>query len=601
MTNPYKEYKDTFRSSLPVGMTYDSTTSRFVVNEKRFVSPWVAKWYLKYLQKFGYIVDPTFKTSSGNVSIPGFSVNSVFPRTVNSSGEVVLPQITSFGSSEPITSFEGEATLPAFLSSGISERTVTSSGVVSIPSVTSSGVSERTVNGSGSIELGSFVTSGTAAVDTTAPTASSISAGTQDSNGDVEVTVTSLDEDSTLYWVLVPNGDGTPSAAQVVAGQNSAGGSPSDSGNQAVTTTGGPYNLALTTGLDASYDLHAVFQDAAGNNSTVYSDNAISIDTTGPTFSSAEIGTTDATSLIVTMSETLGGTTSTGDWTVNVNGSPVSLTSALIVGSTVDITLTSAVSNGDTVTVAYSGSTVTDDKSNAAATFSAQSVTNNVSSAAGFTVSRLLTTPYTVAFGGEASSTTSNVTPTGGRPVVVVVHGYAESSMAPFTPDTFTFGGAAFDSTYSEVQNRAGTYVGIVETPSTSSQNVVFTMDVNGVRAAIIEILEIDGAATSGTVGADSSLSQLDSTVGNLSLTTTAANSLALYCATRQYDSVAMTISGTDDSISATESGATNSSYNCIGRIAWEEVASAGTATATVSAPNDGTKMLSVVNLEIKS
>jgi len=220
----------------------------------------------------------------------------------------------------------------------------------------------------------------TVAGDTTAPTAT-ITAGTQQSDGTLELTFTDLTEDGTMGIVWTSSDQSAAAAADVKTAAE-GGTALTDQlsvETQAVTVGGGPYDITngLPSGQDGTVYYQIVLWDSAGNISSV-SSGSVTLDTTGPTFSSAEIGTTDDTSLIVTMSETLGGTTSTGDWTVNVNGSPVSLTSALIVGDTVDITLTSAVANGDTVTVAYTGSTVTDDKANPAQTFTAQGVANNV-------------------------------------------------------------------------------------------------------------------------------------------------------------------------------------------------------------------------------
>ncbi|MEM9756717.1 MAG: Ig domain-containing protein, partial [Pseudomonadota bacterium] len=118
--------------------------------------------------------------------------------------------------------------------------------------------------------------------DTIAPTASALSAGTQDSSGDVTVTVDDLDEDSTAHWVLVAAGGSVPLSAQVVAGQDASASPAADSGSFAATMTGGPYGQSLVPNLDASFDLHVVFRDASGNNSDVYSDTGIDLDTIAP-------------------------------------------------------------------------------------------------------------------------------------------------------------------------------------------------------------------------------------------------------------------------------------------------------------------------------
>lgn len=113
------------------------------------------------------------------------------------------------------------------------------------------------------------------------PTASAVTAGTQESDGDVPIYVADLNSGSTAYWVLVPNGSTAPNQAEVLAGQASGGGAPTDAGNFSATPSGGPYEEDVTAGLDGSFDLYVVFQNAAGA-SPVYSDTAISIDSTAP-------------------------------------------------------------------------------------------------------------------------------------------------------------------------------------------------------------------------------------------------------------------------------------------------------------------------------
>lgn len=137
-------------------------------------------------------------------------------------------------------------------------------------------------------------------IDETAPTISALSAGTQDAEGDVPVTL-SVDEGGTFFWVLVTAGATAPSAAEIEAGQASGGGSPADSGALTVSANGGPYDIALAGGLDGSYDLYAVVRDSAGNVSDVASDTGLAIDSTAPALSGLTVtsasGTTAAWSV----------------------------------------------------------------------------------------------------------------------------------------------------------------------------------------------------------------------------------------------------------------------------------------------------------------
>ena len=149
-----------------------------------------------------------------------------------------------------------------------------------------------------------------------------------------------------------------------------------------ITFSGEPVEIdnSVTAGVVSAY-----MQDSSAPAivSNVATDSPVTYDSEAPTFSSAEVGTVDATSLIVTFNKALYGSTSAADWDVQVNASPATESAAVISGSTVDITLGAAVSNGDTVTVAYTGTGLVGVDAEVVATFTAQSVTNNV--AAGYT------------------------------------------------------------------------------------------------------------------------------------------------------------------------------------------------------------------------
>lgn len=111
-------------------------------------------------------------------------------------------------------------------------------------------------------------------------------------SGVLPVTVTSPDtvNGETLKWVLVPNGQSAPSATQINNEQNSAGGSPSDSGS---FTWPGPANLTIATGLDGQFDLYVIVSN--GSLSNVESDLNFEVDSTNPTFSTVTATQTGAT------------------------------------------------------------------------------------------------------------------------------------------------------------------------------------------------------------------------------------------------------------------------------------------------------------------
>jgi hypothetical protein len=73
------------------------------------------------------------------------------------------------------------------------------------------------------------------------------------------------DENSTVYYVVVADGAGAPSSAQVKAGNDSLDAAATASGN--IATTGGVTNTDAVTGLShaTAYDIYIVAEDAYGN------------------------------------------------------------------------------------------------------------------------------------------------------------------------------------------------------------------------------------------------------------------------------------------------------------------------------------------------
>lgn len=129
-------------------------------------------------------------------------------------------------------------------------------------------------------------------------------------------------------------------------------------------------------------------RDMAGNllaNFTGLSvtNNVQPADVTAPTFVSAQVANAAPAVIVITMSEALAAITpATSAFTVS-GGKTVS--SVSVSGSTVSVTVSSAYSGGDAITVAYTQpgtSKLQDVAGNAVATFGAQSVANNVSAAA---------------------------------------------------------------------------------------------------------------------------------------------------------------------------------------------------------------------------
>jgi uncharacterized repeat protein (TIGR02059 family) len=154
-------------------------------------------------------------------------------------------------------------------------------------------------------------------------------------------------------------------------------------------TTGQVVTVAYTDPTNAN-DVAAV-QDAVGNDAASFEATAVANtvpappDTTAPVFQSAATSA-NGTSVILTYNEALSAITApAGAFAVLVGGVPRMVDSVAVSGSTVVLTLASAVADGQAVTVAYSDPTAANDvgavqdaAGNDAATLVATSVANNV-------------------------------------------------------------------------------------------------------------------------------------------------------------------------------------------------------------------------------
>jgi len=134
-------------------------------------------------------------------------------------------------------------------------------------------------------------------------------------------------------------------------------------------------------------------QDIAGNDAASFSSGAVDVtngstfDNVAPLFVSGAVSG-DKTKVVLTYNEALGSTTaSIGAFVVKVNASTRTITAVAVSGSTVELTLASSVSPGDTVTVQYTAPTasalttnnaIQDTSGNDAASIAADSSVANV-------------------------------------------------------------------------------------------------------------------------------------------------------------------------------------------------------------------------------
>ena len=158
------------------------------------------------------------------------------------------------------------------------------------------------------------------------------------------------------------------------------------------------------------------FDDSSSNSYAGINDkttfNFTTADETAPTFSSAATNTA-GTKVILTYNEALSATTAaTSAFAVTTGGTSNSVTNVAISGSTIELTLTTTVKNDETVTVAYTdpsssndSNAIQDSSGNDAISLSSTSVTNN-STVAGTPPTLLSSSPV-----DDANSllTTSNI------------------------------------------------------------------------------------------------------------------------------------------------------------------------------------------------
>lgn len=212
---------------------------------------------------------------------------------------------------------------------------------------------------------------------------------------------------------------------------------------------------------------------------------------------------------------------------------------------------------------------------------------------------RLLDPPYSDSSEAGTAHTTASVTPTGGRPVVIVLHYQAGATTSDDFPVTATFGGVSvLPLVASARHSRVTTIIYVVANPTTSAQVFSFATT-NTARGVIVEILEIPGGDTTAPVASViAEVSNSSSNVLTLSGTTTTDGSLALYAGTMRSNGQTMLASGVDGQLSQQVSD-TDRFRDVITRIAYETVATAGAAEAEFSWPT--AEQNSGVAIEIKA
>ena len=209
-------------------------------------------------------------------------------------------------------------------------------------------------------------------------------------------------------------------------------------------------------------------QDAAGNDVASFSSQAVpnnTPDTTAPVFSSAAV---NGTALTVTFNQNLDSGSLPAGSSFTVSGGRTGTGTVSVSGSTASVTLDSAVSHGETVTVSYSKPSTNplqDSAGNDVASFSAKAVANNTPDTTGpaFSSAAVNGTALTVTF-SESLDTGSRpagsaFTVSGGRTGTGTVS--VSGSTARVTLDSAVEGGETVTVSYAKpaanpLQNAAG-------------------------------------------------------------------------------------------------------------------------------------------------
>jgi uncharacterized repeat protein (TIGR02059 family) len=289
----------------------------------------------------------------------------------------------------------------------------------------------------------------------------------------------------------------TVNSVQVTVNSVTVSGSTIQLGLASTVGTGQAVTFAYVAPTSNGSNSNSAIQDAIGNDSLSLSSRAITtngstVDLTAPVISSAAINSA-GTVLTLTYNEALSSTTAPASrFTVTVGGVTRGLNTAIVSGSTVQLTLASAVGASQTVTVDYSApsvdgttlnSAVQDSSGNDAITLTSRAVTNSSS------------------VDQTAPTISSSVLGTTGTALTLTYNEALNATTAPTSSFTVLVGG----------ESRT------VSNASVSGSTVVLTLSPAAERNQAVSV-----AYSAPTVDTANSNSAIQDTVGNDAITFTA-------------------------------------------------------------------------------
>ena len=233
--------------------------------------------------------DTTPPTFSAGPSVANNTSGSAFDieATLNENGKLyVLVMTDGAGAPSAAEVKAGSATGSLVAGSDVASETVKSVTISSvITSETDYDVYVAAEDDTGNLQASPTLVEVTTP-DVTGPSANEAPASSNITGTGFDITG-EYDEDCTFYGVVVADGAGAPSGAQIAAGNDSTDSAALDADQQAMTQNVGGQMEFTGLSSETAYDCYVVARDSSGNYSSVVKVDVTTADVTAPTFSVA--------------------------------------------------------------------------------------------------------------------------------------------------------------------------------------------------------------------------------------------------------------------------------------------------------------------------